>query len=90
MRVKTKFVGLKDKKEVAQEIYLGDIPLMTSRGTFIINGIERVVVSQLIRSAGVFFTSMAAKGRRFYGAKVIPNRGAWLEMVGQPRLPNVD
>jgi DNA-directed RNA polymerase subunit beta len=80
LRVKTKFVGLKDKKEIAQEIYLGDIPLMTSRGTFIINGIERVVVSQLIRSAGVFFTSIAAKGRRFYGAKVIPNRGAWLEI----------
>ena len=62
-----------------QEIYLGDYPYMTSRGTFVINGAERVVVSQLIRSAGVFFTADAAAGRNFYGAKVIPGRGAWLE-----------
>jgi DNA-directed RNA polymerase subunit beta len=80
LRIKTKLVGLKTKKEVNQEIYLGDIPLMTCRGTFIVNGIERVVISQLIRSAGVFFTSIDAKGRRFYGAKIIPNRGAWLEL----------
>jgi DNA-directed RNA polymerase subunit beta len=63
-----------------QEIYLGDFPLMTPRGTFLVNGIERVVVSQVIRSAGVFFTAEAARGRRYYGAKIIPNRGAWLEM----------
>ena len=62
-----------------QEIYLGDYPWMTNRGTFVINGAERVVVSQLIRSAGVFFTADAAAGRNFYGAKVIPGRGAWLE-----------
>ena len=62
-----------------QEIYLGDYPWMTNRGTFVINGAERVVVSQLIRSAGVFFTADAAGGRNFYGAKVIPGRGAWLE-----------
>ena len=62
-----------------QEIYLGDYPWMTERGTFIINGTERVVVSQLIRSAGVFFTADAAAGRNFYGAKLIPGRGAWLE-----------
>jgi DNA-directed RNA polymerase subunit beta len=62
-----------------QEIYLGDYPWMTDRGTFIINGTERVVVSQLIRSAGVFFTADAAAGRNFYGAKLIPGRGAWLE-----------
>ena len=52
---------------------------MTKNGTFIINGIERVVVSQLIRSAGVIFSSEFIKGRKFYGAKIIPNRGAWLE-----------
>lgn len=62
-----------------QEIYLGDYPWMTDRGTFIINGTERVVVSQLIRSSGVFFTADSAAGRNNYGAKLIPGRGAWLE-----------
>ena len=62
-----------------QEIYLGDYPWMTDRGTFVINGTERVVVSQLIRSAGVFFTADVAAGRNHYGAKLIPGRGAWLE-----------
>jgi len=62
-----------------QEVYLGDYPWMTDRGTFIINGTERVVVSQLIRSAGVFFTADKAAGRSYYGAKLIPGRGAWLE-----------
>jgi DNA-directed RNA polymerase subunit beta len=61
------------------EIYLGDYPWMTSRGTFVINGAERVVVSQLIRSAGVFFTSDQHGSSNLYGAKVIPGRGAWLE-----------
>ena len=65
-----------------QEIYLGDYPWMTDRGTFVINGAERVVVSQLIRSAGVFFTAeLDSSGvRNRYGAKVIPGRGAWLEI----------
>ncbi|MCX6729284.1 MAG: DNA-directed RNA polymerase subunit beta, partial [Candidatus Saccharibacteria bacterium] len=62
-----------------QEIYLGDYPWMTSRGTFVINGAERVVVSQLIRSNGVFFTSDNSGATKKYGAKVIPGRGAWLE-----------
>ena len=62
-----------------QEIYLGDYPWMTDRGTFVINGAERVVVSQLIRSAGVFFTADAHGTTNLYGAKVIPGRGAWLE-----------
>lgn len=62
-----------------QEIYLGDYPWMTTRGTFVINGAERVVVSQLIRSAGVFFTADAHGSNNLYGAKVIPGRGAWLE-----------
>lgn len=62
-----------------QEIYLGDYPWMTSRGTFVINGAERVVVSQLIRSAGVFFTADQHGVSNLYGAKVIPGRGAWLE-----------
>ncbi len=80
MRVETKLVNKKTGEIKEQEVYLGDFPLMTDRGTFIINGIERVVVSQLIRSAGVFFTSELIRGRRYYGAKIIPNRGAWLEL----------
>ena len=66
------------------EIYLGDYPWMTKRGTFVINGAERVVVSQLIRSAGVFFTADAHGSSRLYGAKVIPGRGAWLEFETAP------
>ena len=62
-----------------QEIYLGDYPWMTERGTFIINGTERIVVSQLIRSPGVFFTADNVAGHNNYGAKIIPGRGAWLE-----------
>ena len=62
-----------------QEIYLGDYPWMTDRGTFIINGAERVVVSQLIRSAGVFYTGELHGAHNLYSAKVIPGRGAWLE-----------
>ena len=65
------------KKE--QDIYFGDYPWMTDRATFIINGTERVIVSQLIRSAGVFFTADHIGLRNYYGAKVIPGRGAWLE-----------
>ncbi len=62
-----------------QEIYLGDFPWMTDRGTFVINGAERVVVSQLIRSAGVFYTAELSGTHNLYSAKVIPGRGAWLE-----------
>jgi DNA-directed RNA polymerase subunit beta len=62
-----------------QEIYLGDYPWMTERGTFVINGAERVVVSQLIRSPGVFFTGDLSGSHYLYGAKLIPGRGAWLE-----------
>ena len=62
-----------------QEIYLGDYPWMTKRGTFVINGAERVVVSQLIRSSGVFYTADLHGTSNLYSAKVIPGRGAWLE-----------
>ena len=61
------------------ELYLGDYPWMTNRGTFVVNGSERVVVSQLIRSSGVFFTTERSGDRNYYGAKLIPGRGAWLE-----------
>ena len=80
LRVKAKLANKKTGQTVTQEVFLGDFPLMTKNGTFIVNGIERVVVSQLIRSAGVIFTSEFIKGKKYYGAKVIPNRGAWLEI----------
>lgn len=80
LRVKTRLLNKKTKKSVTQEVFLGDFPLMTGQGTFIVNGIERVVVSQLIRSAGVMFTADFIKGKKCYGAKIIPNRGAWLEI----------
>ena len=62
-----------------QDIYFGDYPWMTDRASFIINGTERVIVSQLIRSAGVFFQADTISGHNYYGAKIIPGRGAWLE-----------
>ncbi|HUC20325.1 MAG TPA: hypothetical protein VMR98_02405, partial [Candidatus Polarisedimenticolaceae bacterium] len=67
-----------------QEIFLGDYPWMTKRGTFIINGVERVVVSQLVRSPGVFFTAENTGSALLFGAKVIPDRGAWLEFDTAP------
>ncbi len=79
LRVKTKLVNLKTKEVKEQEIFLTDFPLMTERGTFIVNGVERVAISQLIRSPGVFFTSQQISGKNYFGAKIIPNRGAWLE-----------
>src|SRR3989338_2010410 len=79
LRVKARLINKRTGNTKSQEVYLGDLPLMTPRGTFIINGVERTVVSQLIRSAGVFFTSEFTRGRRHFGAKLIPNRGAWLE-----------
>jgi DNA-directed RNA polymerase subunit beta len=68
-------------EHIAQRVYMGDFPTMTERGTFIINGAERVVVSQLVRSPGVYYTATEDPntGRRLFSAKVIPNRGAWLE-----------
>ncbi len=80
LRVKTRLLNKKTGQSVNQEVYLGDFPVMTDKGTFIVNGIERVVVSQLIRSAGVMFTAEFTKGKKCYGAKIIPNRGAWLEI----------
>ena len=80
LRVTARLLNKRTGQSKSQEIYLGDIPLMTHRGTFIVNGIERVVVSQLIRSAGAFFTAENIRGRRYYGAKIIPNRGAWIEI----------
>ncbi len=78
VRVRLKNHIVKSEKE--QEIFMADFPLMTSHGTFIVSGIERVVVPQLARSFGVFFTSQEIRGRRVFGAKIIPSRGAWIEI----------
>ncbi len=71
------------REQRGQEVYLGELPLMTDKGTFIINGTERVVVSQLQRSAGVFFDDdkgkTLASGRALFSARVIPYRGSWVE-----------
>ena len=81
LRVKLLFENKRTGQKKEQEVYFADIPLMTKRGTFVINGIERVVVSQLIRSPGVFFTnSKSSRYKNFFGAKIIPSRGAWLEL----------
>lgn len=80
VRLKNKSTG-EDKK---QEIFLADFPMMTHHGTFIINGVERVIVPQLARSTGVFFTHADLKGNRYFGAKIIPSRGAWIEMDKEP------
>ncbi|MDP3993407.1 MAG: DNA-directed RNA polymerase subunit beta [Candidatus Doudnabacteria bacterium] len=77
--VQVKLVNKAKNKTKTQDVYLGDFPLMTNRGTFVINGVERVVVSQLIKSPGAFFSAEYQRGRNYYGGKIIPNRGAWLE-----------
>jgi DNA-directed RNA polymerase subunit beta len=76
-------VVLKNKtfeSEKDQEMFLADMPVMTDNGTFIINGVERVIVPQLARSYGIFFTASESKGRTLFGAKIIPARGAWVEI----------
>jgi DNA-directed RNA polymerase subunit beta len=81
LTVKARLTNKETGEIIEKDIFMGDFPLMTKQGTFIINGAERVVVSQLVRSPGVYFTSDedAATGRRLFAAKVIPARGAWLE-----------
>ena len=79
-------VALKNKTfggEKDQEIFLADIPVMTENGTFIINGVERVIIPQLARSYGIFFTANESKGRTLFGAKIIPARGAWVEIESE-------
>ena len=83
-RVRLKLANKRTKAIKEQEVYFGDFPMMTPRGTFIINGVERVVISQLIRSSGVYFTANVFRGKKLFGAKVIPNRGVWLEFETDP------
>ncbi len=84
MRAKVKLKNKTLGTEKEQEIFLADFPMMTDHGTFIINGVERVVVAQLARSFGVFFGQQVLKGSPYFTAKVIPSRGAWVEFESEP------
>ncbi|MEK7227866.1 MAG: DNA-directed RNA polymerase subunit beta, partial [Patescibacteria group bacterium] len=84
LKARVKLTNKQTGVEKEQEIFMSDIPMMTGHGTFIINGIERVLVSQLSRSSGVFFTELEVKGKKYFGAKIIPNRGVWIEIESDP------
>ncbi|NMB92329.1 MAG: DNA-directed RNA polymerase subunit beta [Parcubacteria group bacterium] len=79
LRVKLKLSNKKQGSHKEQEVYFGEIPMMTPRGTFIINGVEKVVISQINRSPGVYFGSVNFRGVKLFGAKLIPYHGSWLE-----------
>lgn len=80
LRVRVRLVNKETGEVKEQEVFMGDFPLMTEHGTFIINGSERVVVSQLVRSPGVYFNyTVDTSGKKLFSASIIPNRGAWLE-----------
>ncbi|MDA8212939.1 MAG: DNA-directed RNA polymerase subunit beta [Clostridia bacterium] len=80
LRVKVRLINKETGEVKEQEVFMGDFPLMTEKGTFIINGAERVIVSQLVRSPGVYYAEQIdPSGKKVYGATIIPNRGAWLE-----------
>ena len=76
IKLKNKILGV----EKEQEIFMSEVPIMTKNATFIISGIERVIIPQLARSFGVFFNSSYIKGEKFFGAKIIPMRGVWIEI----------
>ncbi|RCW78770.1 DNA-directed RNA polymerase subunit beta [Halanaerobium sp. DL-01] len=80
LQVKVRLINKETGEVKEQEVFMGDFPLMTEKGTFIINGAERVVVNQLVRSSGVYFDDERTKdGRRLISGSIIPNRGAWIE-----------
>ncbi|KIL34500.1 DNA-directed RNA polymerase subunit beta [Cohnella kolymensis] len=81
LRVKVRLLNKETGEVKEQEVFMGDFPLMTETGTFVINGAERVIVSQLVRSPSVYYNTKVDKnGKKTYSATVIPNRGAWLEL----------
>lgn len=80
LKVRVRLINKETGEVKEQEVFMGDFPLMTEQGTFVINGAERVIVSQLVRSPGVYFgRDMDSSGKYLYTANIIPNRGAWLE-----------
>ena len=80
MRLTNKTLG----SEKTQDIFLADLPMMTPHGSFVVSGVERVIVPQLARSFGVFFTTELYRGKQYFGAKLIPARGAWVEIESDP------
>lgn len=80
LKVRVKLTNKTLNIEKEQELYIAEFPMMTPHGTFIVSGIERVIVPQLARSFGVFFTNTEIKGKSLFGAKIIPSRGAWIEI----------
>jgi DNA-directed RNA polymerase subunit beta len=80
LKVRVSLLNKRTEEVKEADVFLGDFPIMTHRGTFIINGVERVIVSQIVRSYGVLFTVNEVSGRKLFGAKIIPSRGAWLEV----------
>lgn len=84
LKARVNLINKTTKTEKEQEIFIADFPMMTSHGTFIVNGVERVVVPQISRSSGVSFTEEELKGKRYFGAKIIPSRGAWIEIESDP------
>jgi len=81
LKITATLINKKTNKEITQEVFLGDLPQMTSRGTFIINGVERCVINQIVRSPGIYFSGDldVSSGRMLYKAEVRPMRGSWLE-----------
>ena len=80
LKVKTRLINKETGEVKEQEVFMGDFPLMTNKGTFIINGAERVIVNQLVRSPGAYYAVEIDKsGNKLYSSTVIPNRGAWIE-----------
>jgi DNA-directed RNA polymerase subunit beta len=84
LKVNLLLTNLKNNEKTEQEVYFGEIPYITERGTFIINGNERVIVNQFLRSPGVYITAISFGERKLFGAKIIPLRGAWLEFQVEP------
>jgi len=80
LKIRVRLTKKETQETKEQDVFLTDMPLMTEHGTFIVNGVERVVVAQLARSFGVYFTINVLRGRNLFGAKIIPNRGAWIEV----------
>lgn len=82
VKVRLNILEKNEKKE--QKIFFTNFPLLTERNTFVVNGIEKVPILQLIRSYGVFFTCNIVNGKKFFGAKIIPSKGSWLEIYTEP------
>ncbi|HVW71963.1 MAG TPA: DNA-directed RNA polymerase subunit beta, partial [Candidatus Paceibacterota bacterium] len=80
VKVSVKLINKTLGTEKTQDIFLADLPIMTPHGSFIVSGVERAIVPQLARSFGAFFTSELIRGKVYYGAKIIPARGVWIEI----------